>query len=358
MRTLAASHQSVFSIAIAVVFGCQLASCAVLPERWSGFQDPTAEQQIDIKAATLYANKVNRELLDLHDQFLLVEEGLTAGAIGSGVAFAIATAYNGTKDLLAALVLSGGFFVALDAASSAPQKIKIINEGRSEISCAIATAPRLQSTIPAPSNPNGDLEGLAGNPNSSAQQELLHLANTLNAKLPANSNAHMVAATATSSAALGIMSTLLATTAVIQDADFKAAVLKVSLIAPTPAQYLTDTTSDVAHSIFDLLDQKNPTVAALFNKARAMKEPPSDAQAAVKKAAAVTEQAKTLTAYVQSVAVSANVDVADPGAVANAASAASHKLDENAKTLTVLDDILQKAQNCTNRGAQVWDVTE
>jgi hypothetical protein len=352
MRKLVIRHQSIFSIAIAVVFGCQLASCAVLPERWSGFQDPTAEQQTDIKAATLYANNVNRELLDLHDQFLLVEEGLTAGAIGAGVAFAIATTYSGTRDLLAALVLTGGFFVALDAASSAPQKIKIINEGRSEISCAIATALLLQSTIPAPANPNGDVEGLAGNPNSSAQQELLRLANTLSAKPPANPNADVVAAAATSSTALGIMSTLLATTAVNQDADFKAAVLKVSLIAPTPAQYLTDTTSDVAHSVFDLLDEKNPSVSALFNKAKAMKQPPSDAQAAVKKAAAVTEQAKTLTAYVQSVATSTNADVANPGAVANAASAASQKLDENAKTLTVLGDILQKAQNCTNSGAQ------
>jgi hypothetical protein len=355
MRQIITRHQSICSIAIALAFSFQLASCALLPERLSGFENPTGEQQTDIQAAMLYANKVNRQLLDLHDQYLLFQEGLIAGALGAGIGFGIATAYNGTRDLLTAFVIAGGVAVGLDAASSAPQKIKIINEARSEISCAVAAAPRLLSTVPALTNPKGDVGGLAGNPNSSAQQELLRLAHSLSAKPAAKPNADVVGAITMSSAALLMASTLVATTAVNQDADFKAAVLKVSLIVSNPAQYLADTVSEVAHSVFDLLDQRNPSVSEMFNRGRALAQPSSDAQAAVKKAAAITEQARTLTSSLQSIATSRNTALANPGVVASAASAASQKLEQNAKTLTVLGDILREAQNCTNSGAQGWN---
>jgi hypothetical protein len=75
-----------FTFPIAMVFcACQLASCAVLPERLSGFKEPSEIQQTNIEEAKAYAEKVNGELLDLHDQYVLLEDALIAGALGSGV---------------------------------------------------------------------------------------------------------------------------------------------------------------------------------------------------------------------------------------------------------------------------------
>jgi len=353
------TRRTIVSIVTVALFAWQLAGCAVLPERMSGFKEPTLDQQSNLDAATKYAQDVNGELLSLHDQYAVLEAALIAGALGSGIAFGIATAFNGSKDLLAALGLAGGGLVAIDYASSAPQKIKVINEGRSEISCALATAPRLRSATPAPANPNGDVFGLAQNPYSSAQQELLNLAQTLRARPATNPNADAVAAASTSSTALGIVSTQLTTTAANQNADFKAAVLQVSLVAPTPAQYLTDTASDVAHSVFDLLDQANPSVSDVFNKGKSITPQSSaNAHAAVNKAAATTQQAKSLVSSVQNVAGSPAADVANPVATSAAASDASQKLDSNAQTLSVLNDILQKVQNCKNFNSQAWNVTE
>ncbi|MBV8356692.1 MAG: hypothetical protein JO189_01975 [Deltaproteobacteria bacterium] len=121
------------TIILAIFCACLLTSCAVLPERLSGFKEPTTDETTDMEQAKRYAKDANQELLGLHDQYVLWEGTLTIAALGSGVAFAVATAFNGTKDLLSALGLAGGGLVAIDYASSTPQKIKLINEGREEI---------------------------------------------------------------------------------------------------------------------------------------------------------------------------------------------------------------------------------
>ncbi|MBV8356693.1 MAG: hypothetical protein JO189_01980 [Deltaproteobacteria bacterium] len=128
------------------------------------------------------------------------------------------------------------------------------------------TAPRLQQLAPAPKNLSGDVVGLTRNSESSAETELFHLANTLTSKPPLSQEADAMAASSESSSVLKAISTQLTTAALNQDADFKAAVNQVSLVAPTPEQYLAYTASDVAHSVFDLLDQSNPSVSDVFNR--------------------------------------------------------------------------------------------
>ena len=302
------THRTIVSIVTVALFSWQLAGCAVLPERMSGFKEPTLEQQSDLPAATKYAQDVNGELLSLHDQYALLEAALIAGALGSGIAFGVATAFNGSKDLLAALGLAGGGLVAIDYASSAPQKIKIINEGRSEILCAMNTAPLL-TKVPAP-NPNPPVAGVGGNKcalmaatagaagSSSAAPAMFDLAASLQQVRPrapmamafgARQNAASLqaeaAATRTASASWNVVASQVTATGIVQATDYNTALQQVYEIgAPSPAQYLAMTASDVAHSVFDLLDESNPSVSDMYNKAKAISpQSTANAQAAVQK---------------------------------------------------------------------------
>jgi hypothetical protein len=364
-------------LATAVLFASQLPGCAVLPERMSGFKEPTVEQQSDLTAATKYAQDVNGELLTLHDQYVILEDALIAGALGSGIAFGIATAFNGSKDLLAALGLAGGGLVAIDYASSAPQKIKIISEGRAAILCAINTAPQL-TVAPAPGTSSAGAAFLmaGGSASSSvdvttsAAPDMLDLAASLRQIQP-NASLKMgfksespealrveQGASNISAAALNIVAAQISTAAIIQDEDYKAAVQQVSqILPPTPAQYVSATASDVAHSVFDLLDESNPSVSDMYNKAKAISpQKAAKAQAAVQKATTTTQQAKALVNSVHTAVTSQAADLAVPSAVTTDTAKSAQTLDSNAQTLTVLGDLLQKAKDCRDMNSGVWNI--
>ena len=377
------TRRTIVSIVTVALFAWQLAGCAVLPERMSGFKEPTLVQQTDINEANKYAQDVNGELLSLHDQYALLEAALIAGALGSGIAFGIATAFNGSKDLLAALGLAGGGLVAIDYASSAPQKIKVINEGRSEILCAMNTAPLL-AKVPAPSPAPAAVganyganysafmatapAGVAAT--SSAGPQMLDLAASIkeirprvrqNTEFRAESaeavHAEQSAAN-TSAAALNVVASQMTSMAIIQNADYNEALSAVyQIVPPTPAQYLAMTASDVAHSVFDLLDESNPSVSDVYNKAKASSpQNNADAQAKVKKALNSTMQAKELVDSANTAVNSQAADLAVPASVSTGTTDTTKQLDQNAQTLTVLSDMVQKAKDCKSMNSGVWNI--
>ena len=395
------TRRTIVSIVTVALFAWQLAGCAVLPERMSGFKEPTLAEQTDLPAATKYAQDVNGELLSLHDQYAVLEAALIAGALGSGIAFGVATAFNGSKDLLAALGLAGGGLVAIDYASSAPQKIKVINEGRSEILCAMNTAPLL-AKVPAPTpaaaafgaNYGASYSSLiatapgsaaavaaaAGAPgSSSAAPAMFALAASLQQVQPkapaaeamalapeagaaARPNAASLraeaAANRTASASWNLMASQVTATGIIQATDYNTALQQVyEILPPSPAQYLAMTTSNVAHSVFDLLDESNPSVSDVYNKAKAISP---NAKDAIQKAADSTRQAKLLVNSVQplvaTAAAASDLPSPDPRAVAANTNAANQTLDQNAATLTVLGDLVQKAKDCKSMNSSLWNI--
>jgi hypothetical protein len=379
------ARRTIVSITTVALFAWQLAGCAVLPERLSGFKEPTSDQLSNLDAATKYAQDVNGELLSLHDQYSLLEAALIAGALGSGVAFGVATAFNGSKDLLAALGLAGGSLVAIDYASSAPQKIKVISEGRSEILCAMNTAPLL-TKVPAPSA-NPLAAGVGGNKfalmsatagaagSSSAAPAMFDLATSLQQvqqrapmamAFPAKQNAASLqaeaAANKTASASWNVVASQITATGIMQATDYNTALQQVyEIVPPSPAQYLSMTASDVAHSVFDLLDESNPSVSDVYNKAKGISpNSTANARAAIQKATASTQQAKSLVNSVQTVvttaAAASDVPAPDPNTVAAKTDAANQTLDQNAQTLTVLSDMLQKAKDCKSMNSGVWNI--